>query len=946
KHSTAVSNFYTIVTSPTLQGLADSIAANDTVLIASHVDNYETRPRGMDMWIDRARDTIHFVYRGHHYNSHLDTTWYARASLNPSTGSIAVIQKHKVIWYNHGSDDSIIAYPSIHVTKDNRIMILASRNYTTCVRHRLLSADLYPSSDVSWTHDTLRPSSDGYNVTLAPFGNGDAVTFADPWSNPLRSRKFGPATASKIFTMYTNYSDNFSDAHAFASTDAKDTVHFLWRGRTTGYLHHTKYKAEAESLSTKVDTFKVQGAQYALSAVKLLLDTASIDTFYMVYQDSFNIIHCIRTRDKGASWSYMKSTDAEAFSSRTKDAISTPRYIYAKNDSIPVVWYEAADTTLHAIVFNDTVPRMTWTGRGTTNNWSDGANWAGGAAPGAGDTAIFDGTSSKNCVVAASVSVRHMEVRTGYKGTIYMRARLEINSATAGNKMLLQDGTLNCGVDTIFLSGGTASLDINGGTFVDSTGCVYANSGTGTNYLRSSGNEFYNILISKSSHALSLNDPTVLRNNLTFVSGQLKGDTLRSHGNVSLLSGNEYHDGIIQFIGSGNQYFYGSTGSGYQAHGAPSVVIAKSGGTLYLSDSIAFARYWIHASGTVDAGNSTIETRQGDSYARYINASGMTFKNMRFYSAGGHQVVLSSNISLSGNFTVAAGGSTVFNANGYDVSIGGNFVNNGIFVSGAGTFTFNGASICTLSTGGTTVDQDFQNLTIAKTGVGSLRLMSYALDVDGAFNITSGSFIQQAQSVTAGSVTIGTTGDWINNTSGTITLGGTLTNNGYLRLDGTAIGCGDADGITLTAASARTVTGTGLFQIQDVAISYMSGTALTVYSCTDNGNNSGITFTGACVTYKTWLGTPGSDSNWNTAANWGPSGVPGASDIVVFDNTSDLPCFINTNATCSGLRIRPGYNGTVTQNLTRTIAIGSNGFNQDGGTFVGGNALITSTSTT
>jgi uncharacterized lipoprotein NlpE involved in copper resistance len=43
----------------------------------------------------------------------------------------------------------------------------------------------------------------------------------------------------------------------------------------------------------------------------------------------------------------------------------------------------------------------TWTGLGATNSWSEAANWSKDAAPGSGDTVIFDGHSGKNAGVDA-----------------------------------------------------------------------------------------------------------------------------------------------------------------------------------------------------------------------------------------------------------------------------------------------------------------------------------------------------------------------------------------------------------------------------------------------------------------------------------------------------------------------------------------------------------------
>ena len=53
---------------------------------------------------------------------------------------------------------------------------------------------------------------------------------------------------------------------------------------------------------------------------------------------------------------------------------------------------------------------------------------------------------------------------------------------------------------------------------------------------------------------------------------------------------------------------------------------------------------------------------------------------------------------------------------------------------------------------------------------------------------------------------------------------------------------------------------------------------------------------------KIWCGA-GADSNWNTAANWMPSGVPATTDSVVFNGTTAKPCSLNV-ATSPGSSCR------------------------------------------
>ena len=53
----------------------------------------------------------------------------------------------------------------------------------------------------------------------------------------------------------------------------------------------------------------------------------------------------------------------------------------------------------------------TWTGLGLTTNWNEALNWSGSAVPGAADTAIFDGTSSKAATLNVNVNIAGLSDR-------------------------------------------------------------------------------------------------------------------------------------------------------------------------------------------------------------------------------------------------------------------------------------------------------------------------------------------------------------------------------------------------------------------------------------------------------------------------------------------------------------------------------------------------------
>ena len=83
------------------------------------------------------------------------------------------------------------------------------------------------------------------------------------------------------------------------------------------------------------------------------------------------------------------------------------------------------------------------------------------------------------------------------------------------------------------------------------------------------------------------------------------------------------------------------------------------------------------------------------------------------------------------------------------------------------------------------------------------------------------------------------------------------------------------------------------------------------------------------------------DGNWNTAANWSTSNVPGVGDIAIFNGTNTANCIINTIVNVAGIDIQLGYTGTISQSAGFALTVGASHFKQVDGIFIGGNANIT-----
>lgn len=84
----------------------------------------------------------------------------------------------------------------------------------------------------------------------------------------------------------------------------------------------------------------------------------------------------------------------------------------------------------------------------------------------------------------------------------------------------------------------------------------------------------------------------------------------------------------------------------------------------------------------------------------------------------------------------------------------------------------------------------------------------------------------------------------------------------------------------------------------------------------------------------------GSTTNWSEAANWAGDAVPSSSSVVCFSSTSTKNAVVNTDVNVQGIRILPGYTGTISHTAGYSPVIGSGGFNQNGGTFTSTNSNL------
>jgi autotransporter-associated beta strand protein len=119
---------------------------------------------------------------------------------------------------------------------------------------------------------------------------------------------------------------------------------------------------------------------------------------------------------------------------------------------------------------------VTWDGGGSTNNWSDAANWSGNIIPVAGSTAIFNGTSTKNAVVDAAFSgaLKHLRIDSAYTGTITLTRPLTAGSLVGtGGEIVLPSDALTIGDANVHTSFGGVIGGANGNLTKVGSGSFY-----------------------------------------------------------------------------------------------------------------------------------------------------------------------------------------------------------------------------------------------------------------------------------------------------------------------------------------------------------------------------------------------------------------------------------------------------------------------------------------
>ena len=281
-----------------------------------------------------------------------------------------------------------------------------------------------------------------------------------------------------------------------------------------------------------------------------------------------------------------------------------------------------------------------------------------------------------------------------------------------------------------------------------------------------------------------------------------------------------------------------------------------NGGNFTASNNTSFIeRLTVIGGGVFQHNGGTVVLDGGTSSDHSLD--GVTFNNLILNKIGGATSYLSGtapNVDGTLTFrdglitygTIAARQDVVIEStfDGVDTSFG----TFGLTFDGSGNQSFTNNSGHPPTTGAWIINKSNNSVLNAISSV------NLGTNTNQTLTITNGTlYLNNGSDLTAFTVTIASGGQFVSDTASTITLSGTLTNNGKVALQGGGAGCPDNDTILIRSSvdgTRRNWNGIGQFRLVDVDVRDMGGTApITVFSGTDSGNNNANwTFDGNCPT--------------------------------------------------------------------------------------------------
>ena len=589
---------------------------------------------------------------------------------------------------------------------------------------------------------------------------------------------------------------------------------------------------------------------------------------------------------------------------------------------------------------------FTWVGLGGDANWSTTANWSEGSVPGAAHVANFDDRCVSNCnpTMNVPVNISGIKIKATYAGTITQAAGHMI---TIGNSGWVQaagtfngsDTDINFGTNSLLTLSGSATFnsttaqmyfDITGATrnvISTTVGVTLTFPNNSTARFRMSGGcggpmysivspnsiSFYNLTTDAHSNGCGqayfgyASGNYIVRNDYNHISADSIGvsGNFEVHGNI-VSSASVDENSTWTAAGNVSKTFAGPGGVG-------KLIINKTGGATFTPLNAA-QTFRVRA----------LDVLVGEyTFPQILNMQWTSATSGVYFKITAGTIV---NIPNNSTINIVVHGACGSPSKTIDVDTTFNFENLDMTSYGTGC----GGSDVSLAPGDSlTVKKDFS----IASGFGA----NFNITVEGSISTSSPAGSMAITSTNGNSKTISQAAAAI--TSGLFTVskpGGTLTANNNLSFNNAgqsmciSNGTVDLAGRNLVVNNAITIGASGKLLCNGGTVTAASWTVTGEVSC---GTSVGIT----------WTGLAG-DNLWSSAGNWTNNTVPGATDVAIFNGMcagANCNAQMDSNLSVRGISMMASYTGTLTQNNTRTLTVGTAGFAQAGGIFVGGDSAVT-----
>lgn len=341
--------------------------------------------------------------------------------------------------------------------------------------------------------------------------------------------------------------------------------------------------------------------------------------------------------------------------------------------------------------------------------WNNGANWSatsggtgGAGVPGSSDTAYFDGNSVFNDTIDVAVSIRRLDISSGFTGKIVQRSftiTIGVGGATLSGG-IFSGGSAAITVSGPFVISGTAFTSTSatmtlGGDYTLSSGSFTHNSGKVTFVTANTiaGSSTFNQLSFApvsvgSTFTLAPGTNLTVNGNFYYDGSQgirIDGDTIKVKGDIYLNNSTAYGNpgnATLFICGTSVNQTLNGAASTFLSNPINICIQKSATDTLFLLNTITTNRDWKLVSGVQVPGSSTVLFFFGGSTI----TGNQAFNNLTFDSQSSHAVyTIATGNTVTVNGTLSYTGSQGISINTGTISAKGNISLGSTSATGGGS---------------------------------------------------------------------------------------------------------------------------------------------------------------------------------------------------------------------------------------------------------------------